>query len=624
MWAQSSSLVHKVSGSEEQVETISLDDYVRQEGIVPSVIKIDVEGAEYDVLVGAERLLREHSPVLALEYWPRGRTTPSIYWNRWVTAASTLTSTARSTARYYRKMPRTNIVANVVAVPRRAEHVYARVRIQALSEIPIVGGSRSQEFALEPGRYHVQMEFDGPEDDPMTLLIVSGGENLMLFGGSVKECREWGRVGMVMRVSDPAPIRAEVIPGNKGGTISLRRLSRSSIDGIRKPADRDSNSVPAAVSISSSEPRLSIVTPTFNCAKLIGHCIESVLAQGYHNFEHIIVDGASKDGPVEVLRKHPHVRWISEPDNGESEALNKGLRMVTGDVIGWLNADDQYVPGALRTVAKAFQANRSCHLVYGKTIFIDEQGNPTNWVMPYAPLNLAHFPARWFRLDLFQPSIFFSAHLLKNVGLFREDLRYGVDYEYRLRIADKGYTFHYLDHVFSLAMIYRSGGKTETPYSIKAREWLEILQQFLPHLSVGEQIHFWKDFYLFRVRMAREYDKAQPSIPLPESTEALTGMLLAHKETGFLQSNQLQAILQKAPYAANANTLGTAAEIFRINGKTLESQELFDQALALDRTDAGRDAEPSAASARRANTMASRKLSDHARHRVPHARRNAR
>jgi glycosyltransferase involved in cell wall biosynthesis len=82
--------------------------------------------------------------------------------------------------------------------------------------------------------------------------------------------------------------------------------------------------------------KISIITPSYNCANYIRHCIESVLSQNYENFEHIIVDGASQDGTVDILQEYPHLKWISEPDKGEAEALNKALRMVTGDIIGWL------------------------------------------------------------------------------------------------------------------------------------------------------------------------------------------------------------------------------------------------------------------------------------------------
>ena len=87
-------------------------------------------------------------------------------------------------------------------------------------------------------------------------------------------------------------------------------------------------------------PKISVVTPTLNCGQFIRDCIESVLAQNYENFEHIIVDGGSADGTVDVLREYPHLTWVSEPDDGEVFALNKALKIASGDIIGWLNADD--------------------------------------------------------------------------------------------------------------------------------------------------------------------------------------------------------------------------------------------------------------------------------------------
>jgi glycosyltransferase involved in cell wall biosynthesis len=92
-------------------------------------------------------------------------------------------------------------------------------------------------------------------------------------------------------------------------------------------------------------PKISVVTPTLNCGQFIRDCIESVLAQNYENFEHIIVDGGSADGTVDVLREYPHLTWVSDPDDGEVFALNKALKMASGDIIGWLNADDWYRDG---------------------------------------------------------------------------------------------------------------------------------------------------------------------------------------------------------------------------------------------------------------------------------------
>ena len=108
-----------------------------------------------------------------------------------------------------------------------------------------------------------------------------------------------------------------------------------------------------------STPKITIVTPSFNQGKFIDENIQSVLTQNYPNFEHIIIDGGSIDGTVDILKKYSHLKWVSEPDRGQASALNKGFRMATGDVIGWLNSDDSYLPGTFEVVARAFDKSLS-------------------------------------------------------------------------------------------------------------------------------------------------------------------------------------------------------------------------------------------------------------------------
>ena len=103
--------------------------------------------------------------------------------------------------------------------------------------------------------------------------------------------------------------------------------------------------------------KISIVTPTFNSAPTLRETIESVLAQDYENWEHIVMDGGSTDGTVDILRSYPHLQWVSEKDKGHYHAMNKGIERATGDVIVILNGDDCYREGALSKVAEAFQKN---------------------------------------------------------------------------------------------------------------------------------------------------------------------------------------------------------------------------------------------------------------------------
>src|SRR4029077_16307933 len=116
------------------------------------------------------------------------------------------------------------------------------------------------------------------------------------------------------------------------------------------------------------------VTPCLNMGAFIEDAICSVQSQGYPNFEHIIIDARSSDNTLEILKRYPHVRWVSEKDRGQSDGLNKGFRMATGDIVGWLNADEYYLPGAFRAIAQAYKAKPQADVFYGDAISVDAQG----------------------------------------------------------------------------------------------------------------------------------------------------------------------------------------------------------------------------------------------------------
>jgi glycosyltransferase involved in cell wall biosynthesis len=120
--------------------------------------------------------------------------------------------------------------------------------------------------------------------------------------------------------------------------------------------------------------KFSIVTVVLNSRSYIRQAVENVLGQGYDNFEHIVIDGGSTDGTVDVLREYPHLRWISEKDAGSVFALNKGLALMTGDVFGWLNSDESYLPGALATADTFLTEHLDWDMIYGTSIFVDKSG----------------------------------------------------------------------------------------------------------------------------------------------------------------------------------------------------------------------------------------------------------
>jgi len=190
--------------------------------------------------------------------------------------------------------------------------------------------------------------------------------------------------------------------------------------------------------------KISIVTATFNRRDYLPRCIESIASQAYPDKEHIIIDGGSTDGTVAVLeeygRRYPHLRWISEKDDGLSQAFNKGLARTTGDAIGVLGDDDLYLPGAFETVAEAFNANPQAGVIAANCDFIREDG--TVWITQKANFtsrtDLIQFWRYWGnRITIPATSSFFRREVLDTVGGFDEADRYAMDYHHWIKITEK-------------------------------------------------------------------------------------------------------------------------------------------------------------------------------------------
>lgn len=179
--------------------------------------------------------------------------------------------------------------------------------------------------------------------------------------------------------------------------------------------------------------KVSIITVTYNSAATIAGCIASVNEQTYPDIEHIVVDGASKDGTVEIIRSIPNrvSQLISEPDKGIYDAMNKGIRMATGDVIGILNSDDFFTTGeVIAHIVSAFEKN-GVDGVYGDICFVKPEN--LNKVVRY-------YSARWFNPSLFRfgfmpphPSVYIRSSCFQKLGLYKEDYRIAADYELLIR-----------------------------------------------------------------------------------------------------------------------------------------------------------------------------------------------
>ena len=177
-------------------------------------------------------------------------------------------------------------------------------------------------------------------------------------------------------------------------------------------------------------PKISVVTPSFNQGQFLEQTIDSVLSQNYPNIEYFVVDGGSTDNSKAIIEKYAkHLTWwVSEKDNGQSHAINKGLKRATGDIINWINSDDYYQPGALKTVAEKFQETGATMISFRANVFglQNRVSRGTDIFRNNLPKTLAYT-----RID--QPETFFNRRAFEKMGLLNESLHYCMDKEWLLR-----------------------------------------------------------------------------------------------------------------------------------------------------------------------------------------------
>lgn len=228
-------------------------------------------------------------------------------------------------------------------------------------------------------------------------------------------------------------------------------------------------------------PKISIITPTLNQAKFIERTILSVLNQGYPDLEYLVFDGGSTDGTQEILQRYSaKIKWWSEPDRGQSHALNKGLQICTGEIIGFINSDDEYEPGALLKVGQFFSLHPEAMWITGKCRIIDEDDKEVfSFISIYKHTLLRlHHPALLAIVDYIpQPSTFWRRVIVEEIGLFDESLRYVMDYDYWLRIS-KRYRLYYINEYLARFRIYPSS-KTWQSVVSQDKEEEKMVQRYV-------------------------------------------------------------------------------------------------------------------------------------------------
>jgi glycosyltransferase involved in cell wall biosynthesis len=204
-----------------------------------------------------------------------------------------------------------------------------------------------------------------------------------------------------------------------------------------------------------SLPKISIVTPSYNQAEFLECTILSVINQDYPNLEYIIVDGGSTDGSVDIIKKYEKyiTYWVSEPDRGQSDAINKGFDKSSGDIVAWLNSDDVYLPGAIWKIVKIFQENKKASLVYGDYIKIDEYDKC---------VALRRQPSFNYKICLYgyltvmQPASFFKRKVFFDAGGIDVNFNYTMDFDIILKLARLGEVVHVRDYLAAFRLHKKS------------------------------------------------------------------------------------------------------------------------------------------------------------------------
>ena len=244
------------------------------------------------------------------------------------------------------------------------------------------------------------------------------------------------------------------------------------------PWTEQSDPLPETQPDGSPWPKISIVTPSYNQGRFIEETIRSVLLQRYPNLEYIVMDGGSTDESVEIIKKYdPWIdSWASEEDEGQSDAINKGFERATGEIYAWLNSDDFYAAGALRSIAKAFlKKSAEVGAIVGVGHKIDEEGSVV-YTPSKSELTREAF-LNWLNGGSFmQPACFFRRAMWEKCGPLRADLKYAMDIDFFLNAVRK-YRFESVDKTISFAHKHEGAKTTGERHRWRA----EVIFQLYEH-----------------------------------------------------------------------------------------------------------------------------------------------
>jgi len=253
------------------------------------------------------------------------------------------------------------------------------------------------------------------------------------------------------------------------------------------PWAEESPQLPDPMPDGSAWPKVSIVTPSYNQGQFIEETIRSVLLQGYPNLEYIIIDGGSTDNSVEIIRKYEPwlAHWVSEPDRGQGHAINKGLRVSSGQVMNWLNSDDCFKPGALPHVIAYFRSNGAAQVLCGfRQVFRGHRMSRITSVRAYLKPDRYTLSRCCY---IAQETTFWKRSVWATIGQLDETFQFALDYDYWQRILAAGYRFCLLPCFLGLfrAHLHSKGTRQQ---DTRTRELARIYWRYLGTTKSEEQL----------------------------------------------------------------------------------------------------------------------------------------
>jgi glycosyltransferase involved in cell wall biosynthesis len=274
---------------------------------------------------------------------------------------------------------------------------------------------------------------------------------------------------------------------------------------------------------------VTIVTPSYNQGHFIRATIESVLNQDYPNVEYIIMDGGSTDETSSVVKDYAsRLKFISERDRGQSDAINKGFRMAKGSILAWLNSDDLYLPGAIRNGVAGFSQSPRPGAVYGEGYLIDRAGDVTGRFPHTIPLNL--WRLNYVSDYILQQSSFFRKDVLDDVGYLDENLHYAMDWELYIRIARRyplGYVPEFIGCLREYAEAKSSAGGMRRVREI--RDMLRrVTERRIPPGYIIYGLGTYHEIWCERIRNARFLKPVSPKLQALVKIGA--GLLISHAD----------------------------------------------------------------------------------------------